>query len=79
MATMRIKRVGVLSFAKMLGVVWACLGLIFGLIYGLIFLVFGAAIMASGGGGNEAAVGGVSTVAVAMLRPTSMSESRPQR
>lgn len=67
MATTQVKRVGVLSFAKMLGVVWACLGLIIGIIYGLIFMVFGAAIMASGGGGDGAAVGGVSTVVVGLL------------
>lgn len=67
MATMRVKRVGVLSFAKMLGVVWACLGLIIGVIYGLIFMVFGAALMASGGRGNEAAVGGVSGIVVGLV------------
>jgi hypothetical protein len=53
----QIKRVGVLSYAKMLGVVSACFGVIIGVIYGLIFMVFGAALMASGSGGESTGAG----------------------
>ncbi len=48
--TMRIKRIDVLSVAKMLGALYAVIGLIFGLIFGVIML--GAA--ATGMNGNNA-------------------------
>lgn len=52
MAKMQIKRVGVLSVAKISGIVGAALGLFVGLIYGLIFFMFGAAMMAAGPRGS---------------------------
>ena len=61
MAEMTIRRFGVLSVAKMYGLLMFLFGLIFGVIYGLILIVFGAAISAMGPGG-EATAGGVSTV-----------------
>ena len=61
MAEMTIRRFGVLSVAKMYGLLMFLFGLIFGVIYGLILIVFGAAISAMGPG-REAAAGGVSTV-----------------
>ena len=61
MAEMTIRRFGVLSVAKMYGLLMFLFGLIFGVIYGLILIVFGAAISALGPG-REAATGGISTV-----------------
>lgn len=60
MATMMVKRVGVLSLAKVQGVVMAAIGLIVGLLYGLFFIIFGAVMMSTGGeGAGSAAAGGV--------------------
>ena len=42
MAKMQIKRMGVLSVAKIYSVVMAVAGLIVGVIYGLFFIIFGA-------------------------------------
>jgi len=68
MAEMTIRRFGVLSVAKMYGLLMFLFGLIFGVIYGLILIVFGAAISAMGPG-RDATAGGVSTVVmgVAMM------------
>ena len=66
MAEMTIRRFGVISVAKMYGLLMFLFGLIFGVIYGLILIVFGAAISTLG---RDAAAGGVSTVVmgVAMM------------
>lgn len=61
MAEMTIRRFGVLSVAKMYGLLMFLFGLIFGVIYGLILIVFGAAISAMAPG-RDAAAGGISTV-----------------
>ena len=61
MAEMTIKRFGVVSVAKMYGLLMFIFGLVFGVIYGLILIVFGAAISALGPG-SDATAGGVSTV-----------------
>ena len=63
MAEMTIRRFGVISVAKMYGLLMFLFGLIFGVIYGLILIVFGAAISAMGPG-RDAAAGGVGTVAM---------------
>ena len=63
MAEMTIRRFGVLSVAKMYGLLMFLFGLIFGVIYGLILIVFGAAISAMGPG-RDAAAGGIGTVAM---------------
>ena len=63
MAEMTIRRFGVLSVAKMYGLLMFLFGLIFGVIYGLILIVFGAAMSASGLG-SDAAAGGIGTVAM---------------
>jgi hypothetical protein len=62
MAEMTIKRFGVISIAKMYGLLMFIFGLVFGVIYGLILIVFGAAISALGPGGSDTTAGGVSTV-----------------
>src|SRR5947209_12916867 len=62
MAKMQVRRVGIFSYAKITAVTTAAFGLIFGIIYGLIVIIFGAAILA-GGGSNTGAAGAGSIVA----------------
>jgi hypothetical protein len=62
MAEMTIRRFGVISLAKMYGLLMFIFGLIIGIIYGLIIIGFGATIAAAGGG--DAAMGGVGSAAV---------------
>src|SRR5919199_5321032 len=59
MTNLTIRRVGVLSLAKIQAVLMAAIGLIFGVIYGLFIMVFGAAILSQTNGGGAAAVGSV--------------------
>ena len=56
MAEMTIRRFGVLSVAKMNGILWFIFGLIVGVLYGLFFMLFGAAMssLAPEGGGMGA-------------------------
>ena len=56
MAQMTITRVGVLSVAKMEACICAVIGLIIGVIYGLIFMVFGAAMMSSSSGAGGGSI-----------------------
>ncbi|HYH85375.1 MAG TPA: hypothetical protein VEX60_07825, partial [Pyrinomonadaceae bacterium] len=68
MATMQIKRVGVMSYAKITAVTCAAFGLIIGVIYGLIFMIFGAAMMAGSGRGSAGAgAGGIVIGLFAMI------------
>ena len=68
MATMQIKRVGVMSYAKITAVTCAAFGLIIGIIYGLIFMIFGAAMMAGSGRGSAGAgAGGIVIGLFAMI------------
>ena len=62
MAEMTIRRFGVISVAKMYGLLMFIFGLIFGILYGLFFIVFGAAMSAAGG--RDATMGGVSSAVV---------------
>jgi hypothetical protein len=58
MQKMVIKRVGVLSVAKIQAMIMLVFGIIIGVIYGLIVMTFGAMMMgATGRGGGEAAGG----------------------
>ena len=66
MAEMTIKRFGVFSVAKMYGLLMFVAGLIIGVIYGLILIVFGAA-MSSLAPGNDAMAGGISTVVMGVI------------
>ena len=66
MAEMTIRRFGVLSVAKIYGLLLFIVGLIIGVIYGLIFILFGAAMTAIGPG-RDAAAGGVSTVVIGIV------------
>jgi hypothetical protein len=65
MAKMQVKRVGVLSYAKITAVTLAAFGLIFGVIYGLIFMVVGGAMLAGGGRGSTGA--GASSVVIGLV------------
>jgi hypothetical protein len=67
MAEMTIRRFGVVSVAKMYGLLMFIFGLIIGVIYGLFFIIFGAAMSALGPGGTDTTMGGVSSVVVGIL------------
>lgn len=69
MAEMTIRRFGVLSVAKIYGLLTFVIGLIIGVIYGLFLILFGAAMSAIAPSGDSALAGGVSTVVlgVAMM------------
>jgi hypothetical protein len=67
MAEMTIRRFGVISVAKIYGLLTFLIGLIIGVIYGLIFILFGAAMSAFAPGGREAAAGGISTVVIGIV------------
>ena len=58
MAKMMIKRVGVLSAAKMYAMVGLGIGLIVGVIYGLIFMIFGAILLSSSGSSSSSSNAG---------------------
>lgn len=66
MAEMTIKRLGVISVAKMYGLLMFLVGLIIGVIYGLILIVFGAAITAVAPN-NDGTIGGVGTVVMGII------------
>lgn len=67
MAEMTIRRFGVISVAKMYGLLTFVIGLIIGVIYGLFFILFGAAMSALAPGGRDAAAGGISSVVIGIL------------
>ena len=67
MAEMTIRRFGVFSVAKMQSLVMFVIGLLIGVIYGLIFMIFGAAITAMAPRGQDQAAGGISTIVIGLL------------
>ena len=66
MPQMTIRRFGVLSVAKMYGLLTFIFGLIFGVLYGLFLILFGAALTAASSEGINTAAGGVSTVVLGL-------------
>lgn len=66
MAQLTIKSVGVFSVAKIQGVIAAVFGLIIGVIYGLIIMLFGAAMMTQsrGAGGGSIIIGLLAMIGV---------------
>jgi hypothetical protein len=66
MAEMIVRRVGVLSVAKIEGLLMMVIGLIIGVIYGLIFMIFGAA-MSSLAPREGQAMGGVGSVVIGLI------------
>jgi hypothetical protein len=67
MAEMTIRRVGILSVAKIQGFLMLVIGLIIGVIYGLIFMIFGAAMSSLAPRGEGQAIGGVGTIAIGLV------------
>lgn len=65
MAKMVIRRFGVFSAAKIYAVVLAGMGLIFGIIYGLIFIIFGAAMLV--GSGRDTGAAGASSLVIGLV------------
>ena len=65
MAKVQIKRVGVFSCAKMYSITLAAVGLLIGIIYGLIFMVVGGAMMA--GGGRDSGAAGASSLVIGLV------------
>ena len=65
MAKVQIRRMGVLSCAKIYSITLAALGLILGVIYGLIFMVVGGAMMA--GGGRDSGTAGASSLVIGLV------------
>ena len=66
MAEMKIRRFGVLSVAKIYGLLTFIFGLIFGVLYGLFFMIFGAAMTAAAPTTEAATAGGISTVVIGL-------------
>ena len=62
MTEMTIRRLGILSVAKIQALLMFVIGLIIGVIYGLFFMLFGAAIAALAPGNEGQALGGVGSV-----------------
>ncbi|HSP63640.1 MAG TPA: hypothetical protein VLQ90_11705 [Pyrinomonadaceae bacterium] len=67
MAEMTIRRVGVLSLAKMQGFLMMVIGLIIGVIYGLIFMILGATMSSFAPRSDGQAIGGVGSVVIGLI------------
>jgi hypothetical protein len=67
MDKLRIKRIDVLSLAKIYAVMGAVIGLIIGIIYGLFTIVFGAMMMGLGQKEGLAAGGGSIVIGLVMI------------
>jgi hypothetical protein len=65
MAKVQVKRVGVFSYAKITAVTMAAFGVILGVIYGLIFMAVGGAMMA--GGGRNSGTAGASSLVIGLI------------
>jgi hypothetical protein len=65
MAKMQVKRIGVFSYAKITAITNAAVGLLIGIIYGVMVIIFGAAMMA--GGGRDTTAGGGVMLVVGLL------------
>jgi hypothetical protein len=62
MAEMTIRRFSVFSVAKLQGLLAFVIGLLIGVIYGLIFMIFGAAISSMMPQSENQAIGGVGSI-----------------
>jgi hypothetical protein len=67
MAEMTIRRVGVFSLAKMYALLLFVMGLIIGVIYGLIIMLFGAAMSSLAPRGEGPAMGGIGTIVFGLI------------
>lgn len=71
MNKLRIKKLGILSVAKMYAAIMLVVSLLISIPYGLIIMIFGAAMMGTGQSGGMAAAGGsvVAGLAVMIILP----------
>ena len=67
MAEMTVRRVGVLSLAKIQGFLMFIFGLIIGVLYGLIIMIFGAAITSLAPRDEGGAAGGIGTIVIGLI------------
>jgi hypothetical protein len=67
MAEMTIRRFGVMSVAKMQALLMFVIGLVIGVIYGLMFIVFGAAMTALAPNADAAAAGAIPTAVIGIV------------
>jgi len=67
MAEIIVRRVGVLSIAKIEGFLMFIVGLIVGVLYGLAFMLFGVTVSSFSGRSDSQALSGVSAVVIGLL------------
>jgi len=68
MAEMIVRRVGIFSIAKIEGLLMFVVGLFIGVIYGLIFIIFGATITAAmAQRGDSQALGGLGPIVIGLV------------
>jgi hypothetical protein len=67
MAEMTIRRFNVFSVAKIQGFLGFVIGLLIGVVYGLIFMIFGAAISSLAPQADSQALGGVGAIVVGLI------------
>ena len=67
MAEMTIRRFSVFSVAKIQGFLGFVIGLLIGVVYGLVFMIFGAAISSLAPQGDSQAMGGVGAIVIGLI------------
>ena len=67
MAEMTIRRFNVFSVAKIQGFLGFVIGLLIGVVYGLVFMIFGAAISSLAPQGDSQAMGGVGAIVIGLV------------
>jgi hypothetical protein len=67
MAEMTIRRFNVFSVAKIQGFLGFVIGLLIGVVYGLIFMIFGAAISSLAPQADSQAMGGVGAIVIGLI------------
>ena len=67
MAEMTIRRFNVFSVAKIQGFLGFGIGLLIGVVYGLVFMIFGAAISSLAPQGDSQAMGGVGAIVIGLI------------
>jgi hypothetical protein len=67
MAEMTIRRFSVFSVAKIQGLLAFVIGLLIGVIYGLIFMIFGAAMSSLAPQGDSQAMGGAGAIVIGII------------
>ena len=67
MAEMTIRRFSVFSVAKIQGFLGFVIGLLIGVVYGLVFMIFGAAISSLAPQADSQAMGGVGAIVIGLI------------